>query len=215
MSTVLIVDDAELFRAALAAAVKEEGFEVIATAADAMSAIALAKEHQPDIVLLDVLMPGMSGLEVVAAINQESPKSAVVLLTSSESSEDLLAAIKAGARGYYTKDTPLERLVSALRDIEAGGAGTSPEMAAKLFEVVARMMRTRDVAVTRQPTLTGREIEILREGAEGLTSREISEKLFISENTVKNHIRNILDKTGLGSRHDAVLFAIREGLIDA
>src|SRR5690606_10777864 len=185
------------------------------TAADAMSAISLAKEHQPDIVLLDVLMPGMSGLEVVAAINQESPKSAVVLLTSSESSEDLLAAIKAGARGYYTKDTPLERLVSALRDIEAGGAGTSPEMAAKLFEVVARMMRTRDVAVTRQPTLTGREIEILREVAEGLTSREISEKLFISENTVKNHIRNILDKTGLGSRHDAVLFAIREGLIDA
>jgi Response regulator containing a CheY-like receiver domain and an HTH DNA-binding domain len=88
-------------------------------------------------------------------------------------------------------------------------------MAAKLFEIVARMLRTRDVAVTRQPTLTGREIEILKEVAEGLTSKAISEKLFISENTVKNHIRNILDKTGLGSRHDAVLFAIREGLIDA
>src|SRR5690606_13373067 len=128
MSTVLIVDDAELFRAALAAAVKEAGFEVVATAADAMAAVSLAREHQPDLILLDVLMPGMSGLEVVPTIVAEAPKSAVVLLTSSESSEDLLAAVKAGARGYLTKETPLDRLVSALRDIEAGGAATSPEM---------------------------------------------------------------------------------------
>ncbi len=214
MSTVLIVDDAELFRAALAAAVKEAGFEVVATAADAMAAVSLAREHQPDLILLDVLMPGMSGLEVVPTIVAEAPKSAVVLLTSSESSEDLLAAVKAGARGYLTKETPLDRLVAALRDIEAGGAATSPEMEAKLFEVVAGMLRTRDVIAARPPTLTGREIEILQEVADGLTSREISDKLYISENTVKNHIRNILDKTGLGSRHDAVLYAVRQGIID-
>ncbi|MFP3914306.1 MAG: response regulator [Actinomycetota bacterium] len=214
MSTVLIVDDAALFRAALSAAVNDAGFEVVGSAADAMSAIALAKEHQPDLVLLDILMPGMSGLEVVSTLRSESPKSAVVLLTSSESSEDLLAAVKAGARGYLTKDTPLERLVSALRDIESGGASTSPAMEAKLFEIVGRLLRTREVASSREPALTGREIEILREVSDGLTSREISDKLFISENTVKNHIRNILDKTGLGSRHDAVLYAIREGLID-
>lgn len=214
MSTVLIVDDAELFRSALASAVKEAGFEVVATAADAMTALTLAKEHQPDLVLLDVLMPGMSGLEVVSTLTSESPKSAVVLLTSSESSEDLLAAVKAGARGYLTKDTPLDRLVAALRDIQNGGAATSPAMEAKLFEIVGRLLRTRDVASSRKPALTGREIEILREVSDGLTSREISEKLFISENTVKNHIRNVLDKTGLGSRHDAVLYAIREGIID-
>src|SRR5690606_38387065 len=133
----------------------------------------------------------------------------------SESNEDLLAAIKAVARGYYTKDTPLERLVSAPRDIDAGAAGTSPEIAATLYEIVARLLRPRDAALRPLPTPTGPETEILKEVAAGLTSKASSEKLFISENTVKNHIRNILDKPGLGSRHDAVLFAIREGLIDA
>lgn len=214
MSTVLIVDDAELFRSALATAVNDAGFDVVGTAADAMSAIRLVREHRPDLVLLDVLMPGMSGLEVVSTIIEDSPKTAVVLLTSSESSEDMLAAVKAGARGYLTKDTPLDRLVASLREVEAGGAATSPAMEAKLFEIVAQLLRTRDVVASRAPSLTGREIEILHEVAEGLTSREIADKLYISENTVKNHIRNILDKTGLGSRHDAVLFAIRQGIID-
>lgn len=214
MSTVLIVDDAELFRSALATAVNDAGFDVVGTAADAMSAIRLVREHRPDLVLLDVLMPGMSGLEVVSTIIEDSPKTAVVLLTSSESSEDMLAAVKAGARGYLTKDTPLDRLVASLREVEAGGAATSPAMEAKLFEIVAQLLRTRDVVASRPPSLTGREIEILHEVAEGLTSREIADKLYISENTVKNHIRNILDKTGLGSRHDAVLFAIRQGIID-
>ena len=213
-SRVLIVDDAELFRAALAAAVKEAGFEVVATAADAMTAMTLAKEYQPELILLDVLMPGMSGLEVVATISSDVPNAAVVLLTSSESVEDLLAGIKAGARGYLTKDTPLEDLVSALHEIERGGAITSPAMGAKLFGIVARLLRNREIAATRQPSLTGREIEILSEVAEGLTSREIADKLFISENTVKNHVRNVLEKTGLTSRHDAVRYAIREGLID-
>ena len=214
MSTVLIVDDDELFRAALASAVKEAGFDVISTAADAMTAIRIAREHKPDLVLLDVLMPGMSGLEIVATIIEDSPKTAVVLLTSSESSEDMLAAVKAGARGYLTKDTPLDKLVASLREVEGGGAATSPAMEAKLFEIVAQLLRTRDVVAARTPSLTGREIEILHEVAEGRTSREIADKLYISENTVKNHIRNILDKTGLGSRHDAVLFAIRQGIID-
>lgn len=213
-STVLIVDDAELFRAALAAAVKEAGFEVVGTAGDAMAAIKLAKDHRPDIVLLDVLMPGMSGLEVVATITSAVPTTAVVLLTSSESVEDLLAGVKAGARGFLTKDTPLERLVASLREVDAGGAVMSPAMGAKLFEIVAKLLRTRDVVSARSPALTGREIEILGRVSEGLTSRQIADKLYISENTVKNHIRNVLDKTGLGSRHDAVRYAIREGLID-
>lgn len=214
MSTVLIVDDAELFRAALASAVKEAGFEVVATAGDAMAAMTLAKEHEPDLVLLDVLMPGMSGLEVVATITSDVPGTAVVLLTSSESVEDLLAGVKAGARGFLTKDTPLERLVEGLREVDAGGAVMSPAMGAKLFEIVARLLRTRDIVATRKPALTGREIEILLQVSEGLTSRAIADKLYISENTVKNHIRNVLDKTGLGSRHDAVRYAIREGIID-
>lgn len=214
MSSVLIVDDAELFRAALASAVKEAGFQVVGTAADAMAAMQLAKEHQPDLVLLDVLMPGMSGLEVVSTIISDVPDTAVVLLTTSESSEDMLAAVKAGARGYLTKDTPLERLVDALQEVKRGGAVTSPAMLSKLFDVMGRLLRTRDVIADREPSLTGREMEILREVADGHTSREIADRLYISENTVKNHIRNILDKTGLSSRHDAVRYAIREGIID-
>lgn len=213
--SVLVVDDAELFRAALASACGEAGFEVVDTAADAMTAISLAKRHQPDIVLLDVLMPGMSGLEVVATIVGESPRTAVVLLTSSESSEDLLAAVKAGARGYLTKDTPLERLVAAMHEVVAGGAVMSPAMGAKLFEIVGQLLRTRDVVSLRKPSLTGREIEILSEVAAGRTSREIAERLYISENTVKNHVRNVLDKLGLTSRHDAVRYAIREGMLDS
>jgi two-component system NarL family response regulator len=179
-----------------------------------MAAISLAKEHKPDIVLLDVLMPGMSGLEIVATIASEVPTTAVVLLTSSESVEDLLAGVKAGARGFLTKDTALERLVAGLREVEAGGAVMSPAVGAKLFEIVAKLLRTRDVVSTRSPSLTGREIEILGHVANGQTSKEIAEDLYISENTVKNHIRNVLDKTGLGSRHDAVRYAIREGLIE-
>ena len=213
-ASVLVVDDAELFRSALASAFKEAGFDVVATAADAMSAITLAKEHEPDLVVLDILMPGMSGLEIVSTIISDSPDSAVVLLTSSESSEDLLAAVKAGARGFFTKDTPLDRLVEAMRQVVDGGAVMSPAMGAKLFEVVGRLLRTRDVVATRKPALTGREIEILSEVSRGLTSKEIADKLYISENTVKNHVRNILDKMGLGSRHDAVRYAINEGLID-
>ncbi len=214
MRTVLIVDDAELFRAALAAACGEAGFSVVATAADAMSAIGLARQHQPDLVLLDVLMPGMSGLEIVSTIVSESPQSAVILLTSSESPEDLLAGVKAGARGYLTKDTPLERLVDSMREVEDGGAVMSPAMGAKLFDIVAQLLRTRDVVALRKPTLTGREIEILAEISAGHTSKEIADRLFISENTVKNHVRNVLDKLGLGSRHDAVRYAIREGLLE-
>ena len=125
MATVLIVDDAELFREALKAAFTQEGFEVVAVAADAMSGIDLAREHEPDLVMLDLLMPGMSGLEVVGTIIKASPRSRVVLLTASESAEDLLAAVKAGASGYLTKDTPLPRLASAMRDV-IDGAPPSP-----------------------------------------------------------------------------------------
>ena len=128
MASVVIVDDAELFREALRAAFVQEGFEVKAVAADAMHAIDMAREHQPDLVMLDLLMPGMSGVEVVGAIIKSSPTTRVVLLTSSESAKDLLAAVKAGASGYLTKDTPLPRLVAAMHDVLEGGAAVSPAM---------------------------------------------------------------------------------------
>lgn len=215
MPTVLIVDDAELFREALRAAFAQEGFEVVAGAADAMAAIDLAREHRPDLVMLDLLMPGMSGLEVLGSISKASPRSRVVLLTSSESAEDLLAAVKGGASGYLTKDTPLPRLVAAMHDVLAGGAAVSPAMGGKLFSALRDLLRHNGTQFARKTELTGRELEVLSMIAEGKTSREISDELYISENTVRNHVRNILDKLGLNSRFEAVNWAHREGLIPA
>lgn len=214
MARVLIVDDAELFREALKAAFTQEGFEVAAVAADAMAGIDLAREHEPDLVMLDLLMPGMSGLEVVGTIQKVSPRSRVVLLTTSESSEDLLAAVKAGASGYLTKDTPLPRLAAAMRDVLDGGAAISPAMGGKLFSALRDILRHNGSSLARRPELTGREVEILGLVGEGKTSKEIADELYISENTVRNHVRNILDKLGMKSRFEAVNWAHREGLID-
>lgn len=213
--SILIVDDAPLFQAGLSAAFKEEGFEIAGQAERALDAVSIARSVEPDLVLLDVLMPGISGLDVVAKIIEACPTTRVVLLTSSESEEDLLKAIKAGARGYIVKDTPMAELVQAVREVHAGGAVVSPAMGGKLFDTVAHLLRHRELNASRRPALTGREVEVLQSIADGMTSREIGEKLFISENTVKNHVRNILDKLGLRSRNEAVMYALREGLIVA
>ncbi len=214
LATVLIVDDAELFREALMAAFTQEGFEVVGAAADAMTGIDMSREHGPDLVMLDLLMPGMSGLEVVGTIVKASPETKVVLLTASESAEDLLAAVKAGASGYLTKDLPLPRLVAAMHDVLEGGAAISPAMGGKLFSSMRDMLRHNGNSMARKPELTGRELEILTHVGGGQTSREIADELYISENTVRNHVRNILDKLGMKSRFEAVNWAHREGLID-
>ena len=214
MTRVLVVDDAPLFRTGLRAALTEANFDVVGEAEDAPSAVIEAERLQPDIIVLDVLMPGQSGLEVVDKLLAAAPDTRVVLLTVSESEEDLLTAIKAGARGYVIKDTPFPVLATAIIDVVENGAVVSPRMASKLFTVVQQMLRHRDLTASRKPTLTGREIEVLQLVAQGYTSREIGEELFISENTVKNHVRNILDKLGLHSRNEAVLYALRENLID-
>jgi DNA-binding NarL/FixJ family response regulator len=213
MASVLIVDDAELFREALRAAFLQEGFDVVAVAADAMTGIDLTRQHEPDLVMLDLLMPGMSGLEVVGTIVKASPKTRVVLLTASESAEDLLSAVKSGASGYLTKDTPLPRLVAAMNDVLAGGAAVSPAMGGKLFSALRDLLRHHGASAARTPELTGRELEILAMVGDGMTSKEIANRLYISENTVRNHVRNILDKLGMSSRFEAVNWAYREGLI--
>ena len=136
-----------------------------------------------------------------------------MLLTASESEEDLLVGIKAGARGYVTKDAPFDDLVGALKSVEKGGAAVSPNMAGKLLDVTRQLLRHQELLLSRKPVLTGRELEVLQLVAQGQTSRQIGELLYISENTVKNHIRNILDKLGLHSRNEAVLYAVREALI--
>mgnify|MGYP000334928272 FL=1 len=213
MKRLLVVDDVPLFRAGLASALRDAGFEVVAEAGGAEAAVSAAEAHQTDLVLLDILMPGISGLEVVEKISAVAPDARVVLLTASESEEDLLMGVKAGARGYVTKDAPFEDLVGALKAVDNGGAAVSPNMAGKLLDVTRQLLRHQELLQSRKPALTGREIEVLSLVAQGETSRQIGTMLYISENTVKNHIRNILDKLGLHSRSEAVLYAVREDLI--
>jgi two-component system NarL family response regulator len=213
MTRLLVVDDVPLFRAGLISALKEAGFDVVAEAESAEGAVAEAEEHRPDLVLLDVLMPGLSGLDVVEKITAVSPDTQVVLLTGSESEDDMLRALKCGARGYIVKDMPFPTLVESIGAVIDGGATLSPQMAGKLFDVCRQLLRHQELLQARKPTLTGRELEVLQLVARGMTSREIGHDLYISENTVKNHIRNILDKLGLHSRNEAVLYAVREDLI--
>jgi two-component system NarL family response regulator len=197
----------------MTSALADAGFDVVGEAEDAEGAVAAAEELQPDLVLLDVLMPGLSGLDVVEKITAVATDSNVVLLTGSESEEDMLQALKGGARGYLVKDMPFPQLVDSIQAVAKGGAALSPQMAGKLFDVCRQLLRHQELLQARKPTLTGREIEVISLVAAGKTSREIGEELYISENTVKNHIRNILDKLGLHSRNEAVLYAIRENLI--
>jgi two-component system NarL family response regulator len=213
MKRLLVVDDVPLFRAGLASALNGAGYDVIGEAGDGESAVAVAESEQPDIVLLDILMPGMSGIDVLGKIKAVSPSSKVLLLTGSESEEDLVSAIRGGARGYILKDMPFDELVGVIDNIESGGAAVSPSMAGKLFDVTRELLLHHELISSRKPTLTGRELEVLGLVADGKTSRQIGDLLYISENTVKNHVRNILDKLGLHSRNEAVLYAIRENLI--
>ena len=214
MTRVLVVDDVDLFRTGLSAALEGAGFEICGEAANAETAISLAESEQPDLVVLDILMPGISGLDAVEKLKAVSPDSAVVMLTGSESEEDLLACIKAGARGYLVKDVPFEELANDLRAVAKGGAAITPLMTGKLLDVLNQLLRHQDFLAPRKPQLTGREIEVLQHVARGMTSKQIGHVLFISENTVKNHVRNILDKLGLHSRNEAVLYAVRENLIE-
>ena len=211
---VLVVDDVDLFRTGLSAALRGAGFEVCGEARDAEAAVSAAEVLLPDVVVLDILMPGLSGLEVVGKIRAVAPETKILMLTGSESEEDLLECIKAGARGYVVKDTPFSELAHSINDVVAGGAAISPLMNGKLLDILSQLLRHQDFLAPRQPTLTGREIEVLAHVAKGQTSKQIGTVLFISENTVKNHVRNILDKLGLHSRNEAVLYAIRESLIE-
>lgn len=213
MKRLLVVDDVPLFRAGLTAALRGAGYLVVGEAADGEAAVAVAETEQPDIILLDVLMPGASGIDVLEKIRAVAPTSAIVLLTGSESEEDMVSSIRGGARGYILKDMPFDELVRSIDNIARGGAAISAGMAGKLFDVTRQLLRHHELVGARKPSLTGREIEVLDLVADGKTSRDIGDLLYISENTVKNHIRNILDKLGLHSRNEAVLYAIRENLI--
>jgi len=211
---VLIVDDHALFRRGLIMVLEsEEGIEVVAEAEDGDEAIDKAAECAPDVVLMDVRMPKVTGIAATRAIADVVPTAKILMLTVSDEEEDLFEAVKAGASGYLLKDSSIDEVAQAVRVVAEGQSLISPSMAVKLLDEFKEMSRTdRDQVPT--PRLTDRELEVLRLVATGLNNREVAKQLFISENTVKNHVRNILEKLQLHSRMEAVMYAVREKLLD-
>ncbi|SRR6266545_4101127 len=211
---VLICDDHALFRRGLIMVLEaEEGIEVVAEAEDGDEAIRKAEEFAPDVVLMDVRMPKVSGIAATRAIADVIPTAKILMLTVSDEEADLYQAIKAGATGYLLKEISIEEVADAIRAVTAGQSLISPSMASKLlveFNNLAKQAEERMVV----PRLTERELQVLKLVARGLSNREVAEDLFISENTVKNHVRNILEKLHLHSRMEAVVYAVREKLLD-
>jgi len=169
----------------------------------------------PDVVLMDVRMPRRSGIEATERIKDLLPHVRILMLTISEDEGDLFDAIKAGASGYLLKEISIEEVADAVRAVASGQSRLSPSMAAKLLSEFAAMSKRADEPdKLPAPRLTDREMQVLRLVARGLANREIAKELFISENTVKNHIRNILEKLHLHSRMEAVVYAVREKLLE-
>ena len=210
----LLVDDQELFRRGLTMVLASEpGLALAGEAADGETAVEMVIGLAPDVVLLDVRMPKMSGIETCVEIKSAAPATRIVMLTASDDEADLYDAIKSGASGYLLKDASIDEVAQAVRLVADGQSLISPAMATKLLEEFKHMSGG-DRSTGLAPRLTDRELQVLRLMARGDNNREIGEQLFISANTVKNHVRNILEKLQLHSRMEAVMYAVRERLLD-
>ena len=211
---VLVVDDQELFRRGLTMVIGAlDGIDLVGEAGDGRTALELAVRTDPDVVLLDVRMPGFSGIETCAELKAIMPSVRIVMLTASDEEADLFDAVKSGASGYLLKDASIDDVASAVRLVAEGQSLISPAMAVKLLDEFKQLTGPERSAVVA-PRLTDRELQVLRLVARGLSNKDVAKDLFISENTVKNHVRNILEKLQLHSRMEAVMYAVRERLLD-
>jgi DNA-binding NarL/FixJ family response regulator len=210
---ILIADDHTLFRESLGSLLASRGFEIVGQARDGREAVELARRLQPDIVLMDLSMPGLDGLAATRLISAEMPQVKVVVLTASDEDEKLFEAIKSGAQGYLLKNLESRELFSFLEGVGRGEPALTPHLASKLLQEFARPPRP--AAETHDPdALTEREREVLELLVAGVTSnRKLARQLGVSENTVKFHVRNILDKLHLHNRAQVVGFALRHGIV--
>ncbi len=214
-NTILIVDDHVLFREGLCNIISHwDDFQVVGEAQNGEEAIQKTRDLLPDIILMDITMPVMNGIQATYQINRVYPTIKVIILSASEEEGDLLEAIKGGAKGYVLKNTPSRRLHDQLRSALRGEAALSGIMAEKILQEFNRprgFTASQD-AVTIE-SLTDREQEVLQLVVEGLTNPEIGERLTISENTVKKYLHNILEKLNLNNRVEAAIYAVKEGLV--
>jgi DNA-binding NarL/FixJ family response regulator len=213
---VLVADDHVLYRRGLELVLGQESdITIVGEAGDGVEAIRRTEELLPDVVLMDVRMPRRTGIEACLAIKELAPSTKIIMLTISDEENDLYEAVRAGANGYLIKDVPGEEIVSGLRAVYAGQSLISPSMASKLLSEFALMIKKQDERpATPAPRLTERELEVLKLVARGMANKDIARELFISENTVKNHVRNILEKLQLHSRMEAAMYAFREKILD-
>lgn len=208
---VLLVDDQELFRRGVTTVLSaDDDFEIV-DVGSGDAAIEKVTDEVFDIVLLDVRMPGRSGVETCSAIKEIAPTTGIIMLTASDEEADLYESIKSGASGYLLKDgSTYDQVADAVRLVASGQSLISPSMATKLIDEFKQMSKGPAPAAS----LTPREIQVLRLVAHGKSNRDIAEELFISENTVKNHIRNMLEKLQMKSRMEAAMYAVRSHLVD-
>jgi DNA-binding NarL/FixJ family response regulator len=209
MRTVL-VDDHTLFRDGVASLLLAWGHEVVGQAGDGQAAIDLVDRTGPDVVLMDVRMPNVSGIEATAEIKARHPEVAIVMLTVSEDEADLFRAIKAGAQGYLLKNLEASQLRSMLEGVSRGEPAITPATAARIIE---EFLRPNSAAPQAGQKLTDREVEVLRQVTVGQRNREIAVELGISENTVKFHLKNIVEKLHAQNRAELAARAVREGLV--
>ena len=207
--SVLIVDDHTVVRDGLQALISAEpSMHVVAAVGDGIEAVELAKKLDPDVILMDLVMPHMDGIQATIEIKKDNPDARILILTSFAEDHQVFAAIKSGATGYLMKDSSSEELIRAIRDIYKNKPVLQPEVAKRLMLDI----RTQDNQTSQDKALTVREIEILEQVALGKTNQEIADVLFVSERTVRTHITNILSKLGLSNRTQAALYALREGI---
>lgn len=209
---ILLVDDHALFRIGLEGLLERRGIEVIASVGDGQEGIRLAQELKPDVILLDMRMPEITGIQVLGQLRNQGLDIPIVMLTTSNEERDLIESLRSGAQGYLLKDMDPDELVNALKDIVAGKTVVAPELAA----VLARVVQQGDTSTIIQPTpfseLTPREHEILCLLAEGYSNKVIAKQLGISDGTVKLHVKAILRKLGVHSRVEAAVIAVEQEL---
>jgi len=211
----MLVDDHVLFRKGLASLLDSQpNIKVIGEASNGCEAVELAKELRPDLIMMDINMPKCDGLQATRSIKQILPETKIVMLTASDDDQYLFEAIKIGAQGYLLKDLELYQLLDLLDSIAKGEAILSSAMATKIFREFSRGSKTGNNSEEQVEELNEREKTILKNVAQGLMNKEIAEVLGISENTVKIHLRNILEKLHLRNRIQAAVYAVRQGIVD-
>jgi len=213
MVRVLICDDQAIVREGLRTILGTvTEIEIVGVAGDGDEALELVAQTRPDVVLMDLKMPGMNGVQATAAIHEQYPEVRVLVLTTYDADKWVLDAIRSGAAGYLLKDTPRDGLVAAIQEVEAGRTPVDPAVAGKLFAHVAQVTSAPTTAIAAE--LSEREREVLRLLARGLSNADIAERLYLSEGTVRNYVSTILAKLGVADRTQAAVLALRHGLVE-